>query len=209
MVDCIVVVRFLTRTHLKSKYLALPFRNDLGGFEVRTTVDRRTLLAGLPTCLLSGCLGDVSPSENSTATTDSSETTTPNTTVEPTGPIEPTDAVERVRGGDDSVNIQLAGYDSSKFSEAQFFRATDSTGVPADLSRSQVTSALQLQNALAYFGPEVEEVSVSMPVSDGYSLANALSTYWASADDAERNDNEEEVYRFEDVRFTALVVHYD
>lgn len=167
---------------------------------------RRTFLAGLPIPFLGGCLD-----RYDTPSREGNSTTTPsNTTIAtPTGPIEPTDDIMKAKRGDDSVSIQLVGYDSSKFAEAEFFRAAGSTGTLADLSRSQVRSTLQLQNALAYFGPEIEKVSVSMPISDGYTLTNALDSYWNADADARRNEDEEKVYRFEDIQFTVLVVFYE
>lgn len=174
---------------------------------------RRTFLTGLPIPLFGGCLGRDTPSSEGTAsntegtasTTDAPETTT----VAHTGPIDPADGIDRVRGGDDSVGVHLDGYDSSKYSEARFFRSADSTGVPADLSRSQVTSTSQLQNALAYFGPEVDEVSVRMPLSDGYALSDALDSHWSADGNAQLDADEEEVYRFEEVQFTVLVIYYE
>jgi hypothetical protein len=193
-------------------------------------VKRRSTLSAIGLILVGGCLSDTESGSASTtsATTEttasgaatadtSNESTTNDTSTQatetmqatPNGPIEPADGIETAKQGDDSVGIHLEGYDSDEYSEARFFRATDSDGVPAELSRSQVTSTPQLQNALAYFGPEVEEVSVRMPLSDGYSLSDALDSYWDSADDAERNADGDKVYRFEDVRFTVLIVYYD
>lgn len=183
-------------------------------------MQRRTLLAGLLVPCLTGCVeryvpsdgGNDSTTRRSKTTTRSTKTTTRSTettTVAHRGPVEPTDGIAQVRGDEDSVSIELDGYDSSEFAEAQFTRTTDSTGVPVELSRSQVTSTPELQNALAYFGPDIEEVSVSMPVSDGYDLANALDSYWEGDTDARLNDDEEEVYEFEGVRFTALVLFYE
>lgn len=160
---------------------------------------RRTLLVSLSIPFLAGCL-DRYPSPFGDAET---------TTISPTGPIDPAGGIVSTKSGANSVSLQLEGYDSSKYSEAKFLQTTDSTGNPADLSRSQVTSTPQLQNALAYFGPEVEEVSVRMPLSDGYALSDALNSYWSSDDDARRNADEQKVYRFEDVQFTVLVIYYD
>lgn len=180
---------------------------------------RRTLLAGVGVSLLAGCterFGAPVPNpddatEETTGEQTAEETTTGGlaTTPGPTGPIDPAGGIQRVRLDDDSASVYLDGYDSSKYAEARFLRATDSAGVPAELSRSQVTSAPQLQNALAYFGPNAEEVSVRMPLSDGYALSDALDSYWKSADDAAKNADDEKVYRFEDLRFTVLTVYYD
>jgi hypothetical protein len=193
-------------------------------------VKRRSTLSAIGLILVGGCLSDTesgsasttsattettasgaatADTSNESATNDTSTQATETMQATPNGPIEPADGIETAKQGDDSVGIHLEGYDSDEYSEARFFRATDSDGVPAELSRSQVTSTPQLQNALAYFGPEVEEVSVRMPLSDGYSLSDALDSYWDSADDAERNADGDKVYRFEDVRFTVLIVYYD
>lgn len=167
---------------------------------------RRALLAGIGTSLLAGCTSRFdAPTSNSN---DSGGTTTAATPT-PTGPVEPAGGIQRVKRGDDSVGIHLDGYDSMEYAEGSFFRRTDSSGVAADLSRSQVTSAPQLQNALAFFGPELSEVSVRMPLEDGYDLADALDAYWNADEEAERNADDEKVYRFDDLRFTALVVFYE
>lgn len=114
-----------------------------------------------------------------------------------------------MRRGDDSVNIHLEGYESSKYAEADFLRVTDSTGVPADLSQSQVTSTPQLQNALAYFGPEIDEVSVRMPLSEGYSLFDSLDSFWNADAEARRNESGDKVFEFDTVQFTTIIIYYD
>lgn len=168
---------------------------------------RRPLLAGVGTSLLAGCTNRLgAPTSNPG---DSGDGTTTGTTPTPTGPVESAGGVQRVEQGDDSVGVYLDGYDSMEYAEGQFFRRTSSSGVPAALSRSQVTSASQLQNALAFFGPTVAEVSVRMPLEDGYDLTDALDAYWKADADAERNADDERVYEFEGLRFTGLVVFYE
>lgn len=134
-------------------------------------------------------------SGNTSSTTSKSYTTN--------GPTQLTDSIRKVERSGEVVTVYLTEYDMMDYAEIDVLPITSSTDEPLVLTDAQIRQNPPLQDGLAFYRSELDEIEVNASYEAGQQVKQNLESYW----EAHGRDTDvllrKRVYEFESVRFSV------